>query len=971
MPPRPASVLGRAALPIAALASGVAGLLYQEMWARSLRLSFGGSMRATGVVLAAFVGGIGLGSVFLGRFIDRRGDAARLYAWMEGGIALFGVLSLPILSMVDHAHAALIDPLNDGAAGAMLRLVMTLAALAVPTILMGGTLPALSAALTSDDDEGRAAVGRAYGANTLGAMLGAVLGTFVLLGALGMRGTVLAAASANVLAAALALSVARRTEPTPKAADEGRTPFPTLPVIAALASGAATIALEVLWTRVLTGPLGGAHRVFGTMLAVVLGGIGAGGLAYARWARTHTATRGDYAFVAALQAIAALALLPLAGPIADLLYLTAPLPIGATGLAAVGALILMAVALPTAFFAGVGYPMLAAVARPGRTGLSSDVGAIGLGSAVGAIAGALATSFILIPLLGVHGCVRLAASVVAITALAMAPRVRSVAVAIALGTLVLAALPGQLPARLLESSLTTFGRLRTMPTPRSLAEFRLRSRRIREFREEGVDATAIVLRTDTQRTMYINGKPDASSWLDMGTQTLVGALPVLLHPQARRALVIGLGSGTSVGWLAASPRIRQVDVAEIEPAMVHAARLFEHSHPPALGNRKVALTITDGRTVVMAGAGGRRWDAIASEPSNPWLGGAASLYTREFYAAARARLGRRGVFAQWLQVYRIDAPTLALVIRTFGRAFRHVAMFYSGSQDVVLVGSESPLELSPAVLGERLEALGAFPILSARLGLREPTDLAGCVLAAEQGLRALGSAAGGREHTDDNALLEVLAGGEAAMANADHVASIVLDPRRTRSLLDAVGVGSDQAGEYFLSQARCLGRDAADAARFVRRIAARLGADVAQADTPPRPKPQGAEEAARALLELRASTAVDPDEASRIARALTEVAVAGGREGRAATALLETGFPAGVLYLTRAQIVLELAQQAGDREQCVRATRTLVAAHVLEADVLAKGAECLGDGGDPGLRRQLAALAAMAARVTPRGIGSE
>lgn len=978
MPPSPIgspsrSPFERAALPVAALLSGVSGLLYQEMWARALRLGFGGSVRATGVVLAAFVGGIGLGSVWIGRRLERWGSPARAYGWMEVGIAVYGLLSLPILHAVDRAHAALVDPLADGALGSVLRLSLSLLALALPTLLMGGTLPALSAALAAGDDPGRSSVGRAYGANTLGAMLGALLGAFWLLGLLGMRGSVLAAAAGNAIAAGLALTVARRPAArAPASAPEpAALPFPGLAAAAAFASGVSTITLEVVWTRVLTGPLGGAHRVFGTMLAVVLCGIGAGALAAARWARSHTASRGDYALVVALQGLTALALLPLAGPIADLLYLAVPLPIGGAGLAVLGVLVLAAVALPTAFFAGVGYPMLAAVARPGRQGLSADVGALGLGSALGSVTGALGTSFLVLPALGAHASVRLAASVAAIVALAMAPRVKSAAVAIAAVALVLAALPGHLPARLVESSVTTFGRSRSQPTAKSLAEFQLRSRRTREFFEEGTDATAIVLRTDTQRTMYVNGKPDASSWLDMGTQTLVGALPVLVRPEARRALVIGLGSGTSVGWLAASKNMRHVDVAEIEPAMARAARLFEHLHPPALGSRKVRLAFVDGRTVVMAGGGGRRWDVIASEPSNPWLGGAASLYTEELYAAARARLGPRGVFAQWLQAYRIDAPTLALVIRTFTRAFRHTAMVYSGSQDVVLIGSAAPLDLAPETLGARLEALGAFPLLAARLGLAAPGDLAGCVLATGEGLAALGEAAEGRVHTDDNALLEVTAGGEATAATADHIGSIVTGTDRGASLLRALRVPPDGAADFFLSQARCLAEDAPDAARFVRGVGVQLGGDPSRAPAPTRPALSSLREAARALASLRAAHGIDPDEASRIARALGQLALAGGADAEAAMGLLETGFPAGVLYLTRAQLLLELSLGRGDGSRCARAAATLVRAHVLDLPVLEQAGRCVDQGEAPELRAPLARLLAVAQQVTPRGIASE
>ena len=952
----------RSALTLAALLSGAAGLLYQEMWARSLRLSFGGTSEATGTVLAAFVGGIGLGSVLLGRRVERSPRPARLYAAMELGIALYGILSLPILGLVDRAYASLYDPLTSGSGHRLLRLALSLGALAAPTLLMGGTLPALSATLTREGDTGRSAVGWAYGANTLGAMAGALAGAFVLLGALGMTGTVLVAVAANLAAAALAWQSRDETRPaTPPA--ERRSP-PLLLATAALVSGASVIALEVVWTRTLAGLLGGAHRVFALMLAAVLLGIGGGGLAYARLFAARAPTRAHYAWTIGLQAAGALTLLALAGPIADLLYLTLPLPLGGSGLTLLAAVILLAVALPTSLCAGVGYPMLAALARPGPGGVSADVGALGLASAVGSLVGALATSLLLVPLLGTHGSLRLFAALPALVALAFTlgqPRLWLVR-ALALAVLVVALLPGPFPARFVESSVTTLSRLERLPTDRSLAEFRLRSRRLREHFDEGVEATAIVLRTDSQRAMYVNGKPDASSWRDMGTQTLVGALPAVLRPDARRALVIGLGSGTSAGWLAASPRMAQVDVAELEPAMVRAARLFERFHPPALGSRKVRVLIEDGRSLVRGAP--RRYDVIASEPSNPWLGGASALYTREFYEGARRHLGERGVFAQWLQTYGIDARSIAVVLRTFTAVFPHAALVYSGSQDVVLVGSSRPLELAPERLGERLRALGAFPALAARMGLAEPEDLAGCVLAAEDGLRALAHLSGGVVHTDDNAWIEVRAG-QSLLHGADHVTSIVRAPGRLPSLLAALGLEASAAPELFARQARCLSRDAPDAARHARRQAQRAGLP-ATAPAPAEP-PASLDEARRALDALRRQRLFDPQEASRIVEGLTRMGAGGTADAATARALLERGFPAGVLFLTRAQIVLELALAAGEEAACRRAAGTLVSARVLEIEVLEQARSCLAGGA----RETADALLARARAVTPRGITGE
>jgi hypothetical protein len=238
------------------------------------------------------------------------------------------------------------------------------------------------------------------------------------------------------------------------------------------------------------------------------------------------------------------------------------------------------------------------------------------------------------------------------------------------------------------------------------------------------------------------------------------------------------------------------------------------------------------------------------------------------------------------------------------------------------------------------------------------------VLLAGAGLTKLARVGGDEVHTDDGAQLEVTAGGEATAAGADHVTSIVSATGRSASLFAALGIERDEAASFFLAQARCLSKDAPDAARFVRGIGVELGGDP-NAVTPPERLPvTTAHEAARALSSLGSGSAIDPDEALRIARALATLAVQGGPDATAATDLLERGFPAGVLYLTRAQLVLELALRAGDEERCARAAETIVRSRVLDLPLLAQAARCHHT-------EALDALTSAARRVSPRGIASE
>ena len=239
----------------------------------------------------------------------------------------------------------------------------------------------------------------------------------------------------------------------------------------------------------------------------------------------------------------------------------------------------------------------------------------------------------------------------------------------------------------------------------------------------------------------------------MPTQILVGLMPTILHDAPTDVFVVGYGSGVTIGAITQDQRVERIDVAEIEPAVFRAADLhFADVNHNAHKNPAVHRRIGDGRNVLLAG--GRRYDVIVSEPSNPWIAGVASLFTREFYAFAKSHLKSGGLFCQWAQLYELGPANVKMIYRTFSEAFPFVYAFFPGDQvtDTILIGSAEPLDLSPARLAS---LLANSPRLAAELARAEMHSAESIVASAFMLPEDLASfTAGATINTDDNAALE-------------------------------------------------------------------------------------------------------------------------------------------------------------------------------------------------------------------------
>jgi len=735
------------------LLSGGAGLVHEVVWARLLGHVFGATSLAIATVLAAFMGGLALGSWWMGRrppMADRR----RLYAFLEVGIGL-SALALPfLLGLVEPLYAWIWREFQFSfAVFSVLRFFLAGGLLLPPTIMMGATLPALADYLAGLRGR-RIGAEWLYTLNLAGAALGAAAAGFVLMPTLGVWGTVVAGASLNLAIGALVLLLPRLSEP-PRLGPRETAPLPsTLFLTAAFVSGFLSLATQVAWTRVLVLIVGSTTYAFSAVLLVYLVALGAG----SAWASRRGARTADVRpLLGLMQLLMAAAMLGAVYAVNQLPFwyvrlVSAWEPASLAGAIGLNVCVIFGILFLPVLFAGTVLPLvLVGALPPSRRGTGAIVGTLYGVNTVGAILGAVLGGFVLVPLVGsartLTGVCVVGAAMGVVFLLAGERTPWRVGVSIAGATLVLAGAlarpdwqPGPLNAGVYEHR-----RMKLIENMLSGRNFDV------VYNREGPTATVVVaLWKQGQRALIINGRPNASdNPADMPTQVMMAAAPLFLAPRTQDVLVIGWGSGASAGTALRWP-IRRVTAIELEPAVIEASRLFEHINYQALDDARLRLFEDDARHMLLASED--TYDVILSEPSHPWVTGVSNLFTREFFQLARVRLRADGVFAQWVQAYEISFETFRVILATFQSVFPEVVVFVPpGTQDCILVGSRRPLRLDLAELDRRWAQEGPREEAN-RIGLARPEALLAVLYLGPEAVRTM--VQGAPLNTDDNMYVE-------------------------------------------------------------------------------------------------------------------------------------------------------------------------------------------------------------------------
>ena len=785
----------RALLYACFFASGMAGLTLEIVWSKYLSYLLGNSIYGVSTVVAAFLGGLGIGAVVGGRLASRSREPLMLYARLELLIGIMGLLSPLAYQVARPLFASLYGAMGgSGAAFLLVRFFILFVALLVPTIAMGATLPLLVSAFTRREAEFGSSVSRLYAINTMGAVFGVAAAGFALIPSLGLWKTAAAAAILDFAVAGAIFALkpggaagAMRETPSgerPTAlsgadVERARDPaagasspeaanglFAKLIVPLFAVSGFCALLYEVAWTRILAVPFGGMVYSFSAILAVYLLGIALG----AAFAALLLKRSGSPVFLFGLFQLLLAGAVVLGSRLFDSLPSMQTTLIAQSrgsashlfsGEAGVTAKIVL---LPT-FFLGALFPLAAAIYQRGRREAGASVGTIYAANTLGSIAGSVVTGFVLIPAIGsLQSLLAAALANAAIGCLALLlgngalwKRVGAALAGVA-GTIAVAAFAT--PTWNAERMSLGFVRLLRAyefggeGLVHRIIEKIGRSKELERllFYKEGRLATVTVLETGDRRALLINGKTDATtgSGEDMAQQVMVGQMALLMAPNAESVCVVGYGSGVTTHAVLTHP-IRRALTIELEAAVIEAAPFFEAAALRPLSDPRSRLVVEDAGTYLRSTK--EVFDVIISEPSNPWIAGVGDLFTKEFYEEARRRLRPGGVFCQWVQTYSVSPVTLSAVFRTVATTFPKGQLFYveSSGDLIILAAPDRDLNLDRAAMSaafSRPEVAQDF----ARIGVRSIQD----VLGAYRGRldRIVREAGPGPINTDDNSWLE-------------------------------------------------------------------------------------------------------------------------------------------------------------------------------------------------------------------------
>jgi spermidine synthase len=702
--------------------SGCSALIYEVAWYQVLQLALGSTAISLGILLATFMGGLCIGSLALPRLKLGGASPLRVYAALEFGIAVFGVLVTVAMPLVSRVY---IIGAENGMPGMLLRGVVAAVCMLPSTILMGASLPAIVRGIEATP-RGVSWWALLYGGNTAGAVFGCLLAGFYLLRVYNMATAAYVAAAINVLVAAISYWLARKapeldTVPAPASPASSTPLIPSdrwTVYLAVALSGACALGAEVVWTRLMGMLLLATVYVFSIILAVFLVGLAIGG-AGASWLIRRV--RPQFAFglcqilltlAIAWTAMVITGILPFWSD--DILTTTNPWQMFFLDLKRC----LFAI-LPPSLLWGASFPLACAAAikspdeDPGRV-----AGGIYAANTLGGIVGALAVSLVLIPWIGTQQSQRIILILSAVSALVVLfPVVKNSASRKTAGAIGLLAAMGV-------AGLLAWG---VPPVPGELIAY---GRRMGVYKgqseilyvREGINSSVAISRWNNGTTyVNVNGHVEATTEIfDMKLQRMVGHLPGLIHPNPKSVLGIGFGAGVSAGTFTRYPGIEKITVVEIEPVIPPAStRYFATQDYDVMHNPRTRIVYDDARHYLMTT--NDKFDVIASDPLDVFVKGTAALYSKEYFEAVKRHLNPGGMFSLYVPLYETDEATIKSELETFFEAFPNATVWSNTRDglgyDMVFMGQAGPLKINLDEVQQRLERPDYAPVLQSLRGV--------------------------------------------------------------------------------------------------------------------------------------------------------------------------------------------------------------------------------------------------------------
>jgi spermidine synthase len=699
--------------------SGCAALIYEVVWFQLLELVIGSSAVSMGVLLGTFMGGMCLGSLLLPRVMKADWHPLRTYAFLELGIGVIGLLLLYGMPLIGGAYAI---SAASGIVGILVRGIAAGICLLPPTMLMGATLPAI-ARWVEATPKGVSWLGFFYGGNTAGAVIGSLLAGFYLLRVTDISITTFTAVGLNVVVAALALLVASRSPHearaaavAPAALEPNRERWPIYVGIGL--SGLTALSAEVLWTRNLSLLFGATTYTFSLILAVFLTGIGIGSTLGSAFSRNLARPRVAFAWCQ-LSLCAALAW--------TALVLNKSLPYWPVNPSIntdawfqfqLDLTRCFYAVLPGAILWGASFPLALASVASEDEDPAQIVGGVYAANTLGAIVGSLGSSLLLTVWLGSQRAQQLLVIIAALSALIIVWKEKAATTVVSIAAVAAALLAFTVPP--LPGMFVAFGRY----TATQLGQAEI------IYMGEGWNASvAVSERSNGVRNYHNAGKVQASSEpQDMRLQRMLGHLTTLVPASAKRVLVIGCGAGVTAGAVSIDPTVESETIAEIEPLVPQVVSTYFAEHNfDVVRNPKVTVHIDDARHFLFTTK--QKFDAVTSDPLDPWVKGAAMLYTREFFELVKTRLNPGGIVTLFVQLYESNTEAVKSEIGTFFEAFPKGMIFantYNGAgYDLVLLGQVDGTSINLDEMEVRLKKPEFAPVQKSlsEIGMHSALDL--------------------------------------------------------------------------------------------------------------------------------------------------------------------------------------------------------------------------------------------------------
>jgi spermidine synthase len=697
--------------------SGASGLVYQVIWVRLLTRIFGTTTFAVSTLLAAFMGGLGLGSYVAARFLMRRRSPLLLFGLLEIGVGAYAVTLPTVLPLAERTFLSMA---GGGALSSFwesaLKVTLSFLLLLPPTTLMGASLPLLVKQTAHELGYLGRRTGDLYALNTFGAAFGCFVGGFYAIPSLGLSGTTLVAASVNALVGVVAMAlywflgtthVEARAEPKVSPAGSFTWVF-----VAFATSGFAGIGLEVIWTRLFTLVFKGYTYSFSAMLTVLLLGIALGSLVFARRADGSADRR---CLLGTLQVAIGVSVV-LGAPLflaseRFVWYATFAMGHDWSAQAVAKFLACFAILIVPTFLFGAQFPVVSRLATLDVRGAGGRVGELYSVNVLGGILGALLTGFVLLPALGTQKCLLLLSLCLVTTGLGLIRRHHV----------------GRRRLALVAASLVVVVGL-SWDVSRKLHESWLLRDETMGFYREGADATVMVaespLELGGEKRILVNGSSASnSSYYGLSVNRIQGCIPFFFETRPKKVLAACFGTGITFGTLSQFD-VERIDGVDISPEVIAAAPRFGAQNYGVVSQGNVALHIDDGRNFLLKSR--ERYDVITMEPMPPVLAGVSDFYTTEFYELCRQRLAPGGIVSQWVPLYYLGLDDVKMLYRTFANSFPHVLVFFYNF-DTFLVGSDQPLQLSAERFSGRLRSDRLATDLEA-IGLASSKEILGTFL---------------------------------------------------------------------------------------------------------------------------------------------------------------------------------------------------------------------------------------------------